>query len=382
MRFLFLLFSLLFSSYAESLAEPVSDTSALGISGYIKSLTQANQSMYPDTFMSGELIHQRTRLRYNFLDNLQLRTDIRTRIFYGKLFEQPGYREGLDDNNELINLDRSFFESQDVLLLVQVDRAYIDYSIEKFNLRVGEQRINWGTNLVWNPNDIFNTYNILDFDYEERNGVQAIRTQYRLSDKSNIDLAGAPGKDTTSVYGLQYKSNYNKYDLQVSLGSVHQQLVTGAGWAGNIASCGFKGEINYYFRKGETQRQFIASTTIDYTTGNQWYLFGSVLYQLERPIGNEIIYSNQQTSSTAKFLMPGNWSFYTGSIKELTPRSSFQMALIYSDYLNTLIAFPSFSFNPGNELELLTTFQAIFNDQRNKWQYEGIAGFLRIKYSF
>ena len=52
-------------------------------------------------------------------------------------------------------------------LHTMLDRAWIDYTRGKLQLRLGRQRINWGTNLVWNPNDVFNTFSYFDFDYEE-----------------------------------------------------------------------------------------------------------------------------------------------------------------------------------------------------------------------
>jgi hypothetical protein len=56
--------------------------------------------------------------------------------------------------------------------------AYLDYTAGKWQFRVGRQRINWGVNLVWNPNDVFNSFSYFDFDYEERPGSDAVRVQY------------------------------------------------------------------------------------------------------------------------------------------------------------------------------------------------------------
>ena len=68
------------------------------------------------------------------------------------------------------------------------DRLFIEWNKEKWNIRIGRQRINWGINLAFNPNDIFNAYNFLDFDYEERPGVDAARVQYYYGSFSGLDL--------------------------------------------------------------------------------------------------------------------------------------------------------------------------------------------------
>lgn len=377
-----LLFLIVFVPVKFSFGYDEHDSTTFRVNGYIKSLTQVNQSVAPDTIIAGELLHQRTSMVYKPNKKLQLRLDARTRLFYGDIFKSEAFRSGLDDKNELINLDAFIIENKQVLLLLQIDRAYIDYQSEKIGIRLGEQRINWGTNLIWNPNDIFNTYNILDFDYEERNGVQAIRLEQRLSDRKTLEIAAAPGKDSTSTYGLQYKTFFKTYDLQFSLGSLHGQSVIGCGWAGNIGSLGFKGEFNHYFKQGETTEQSLAATTIDYTTKNGWYIFGSALYQ--RVLPESYVFSNysQNSSFTAKYLMPGNWSVYTGGSKELSPLTTLQLAVIYTNEMNTLVLFPSFSYAMVENLELLATFQCALDDQRAAWKYYGTAGFIRLKYSF
>ena len=62
-------------------------------------------------------------------------------------------------------------------------------------MRIGRQRINWGVNLAWNPNDLFNAYSLIDFDYQERSGVDAIRFQYYTGEMSSIEFAIQPGEN-------------------------------------------------------------------------------------------------------------------------------------------------------------------------------------------
>ena len=63
-------------------------------------------------------------------------------------------------------------------------------------------------NLAWNPNDIFNTYNLLDFDYEERPGSDAIRIQYYLGDFSKIEVAAKKGSSKDDhIVAAMYKFN-------------------------------------------------------------------------------------------------------------------------------------------------------------------------------
>ena len=67
-------------------------------------------------------------------------------------------------------------------------------------LRIGRQRINWGVNLAWNPNDLFNAYSLIDFDYQERPGSDAIRFQYYMGDLSVLNLQYNPGMGLTNLF--------------------------------------------------------------------------------------------------------------------------------------------------------------------------------------
>ena len=98
------------------------------------------------------------------------RLEIRNRIFYGEQVKQILILEKSSINTMVIQSfafmdQRRIFVAQSV-----IDRMLIQYSDEKWDITIGRQRINWGINNIWNPNDIFNAYNFLEFDYEERPG--------------------------------------------------------------------------------------------------------------------------------------------------------------------------------------------------------------------
>ena len=110
----------------------------------------------------------------------------------------------------------------------------MDWANEKLQLRVGRQRINWGINTTWNPNDIFNSYNI--YDVILINEPDTIRMCHYLLKKHGLFLGGSSGaiieairqcakkgilkKDSSVVtispdFGDKYIATiYNKYWLE------------------------------------------------------------------------------------------------------------------------------------------------------------------------
>ncbi len=200
-----------------------------------------------------------------------------------------------------------------VLFNTTIDRLYLDWNNDKWDVRVGRQRLNWGVNLTWNPNDIFNTYNLLDFDYEERPGVDAAKVQYNFTSFSNLEIAFAPSRSPDSLIGaLKYAFNTHNYDLQFIGGNYFEDIVLGMGWAGNIKDAGFKGEISYFH--GWRDNRFVndavsTSVTVDYSLKNGLYMAGSFLYN---SAASNAIFSTTQLQSenlSPKILMPAKYTF-------------------------------------------------------------------------
>lgn len=77
----------------------------------------------------------------------------RDRLFSGKLVGQmPGYAEAIAEDIGLVDLSWGFIiEEEKYFLNTSIDRFFIDYTLGKWQIRTGRQRINWGINLVWDP---------------------------------------------------------------------------------------------------------------------------------------------------------------------------------------------------------------------------------------
>jgi hypothetical protein len=67
----------------------------------------------------------------------------------------------------------------------RVDRAFVDTSLGRLDVRVGRQAINFGSALIWNPTDLVDTNTAFDFNVEKR-GVDALRGALGLSSTANV----------------------------------------------------------------------------------------------------------------------------------------------------------------------------------------------------
>jgi len=356
------------------------------LNGYIKSIQNGYVERNIASLTSANLFHNRLNFKFNFSDKLSGRLEIRNRIFYGDLISKtPGFSAIINQYNGYFKLSHLWVDEQTLIVHSVIDRLLLQYALEKWDIKIGRQRINWGINNVWNPNDIFNAYNFLDFDYEERPGNDAVRIQRFFDNNTTLELAYKPGKNADDHIGaLLYKFNQWKYDFQFLSGIYRADVVLGMGWAGNIKDTGFKGEAGYFLPRNntlDTTAAFSFTLMLDRTFKHDWYLSTSFLYNSNPTnvfTGNGIYNSNL----SAKSLFPFKYNLYVGVMKTISPILSANLSCIYSPEKNTLILFPTFAWNIATNFDLDFTVQSFFSKESNAYHTQGSAFFLRGRWSY
>jgi hypothetical protein len=172
----------------------VKEMQSLGFSGQMQELS------------STYLIHNRLNTKWMPSEKLSFVLEMRNRLIWGDDVKNiPGYGSLLRNANEKIDLSKIWFSGSSIILHSNLDRLYADLKLKNTGLKLGRQRINWGIASTWNPNDIFNSYNFLDFDYEERPGSDAIRFSANISSFSGLELAASPSnKNAGKVLARQH----------------------------------------------------------------------------------------------------------------------------------------------------------------------------------
>ena len=264
----FLTFSLLICRPIAQAQENKTLKDYFSIDGYIKHMNSTS-FVNLDNLLTDNLIHNRINIKAFLSDNFTIVTGMRNRVFYGEGTKlNPYLGPMLEEDMGEVDLSFVLLDEGTMVLHSMIDRAYMKYTSEEWEVRLGRQRINWGMNLAWNPNDLFNAYSLIDFDYQERPGSDAIRIQYFMNGLSSIDLACQPGEnlDQSIVAGV-VKSNKWEYDFQILGANYYTDLALGAGWAGNLNKMGFKGEATYFHPKeslSDTNGVLSTSATLDY----------------------------------------------------------------------------------------------------------------------
>ena len=389
---LLVLFWLPALSQDESEEESPWDGSFNGYLKYMQTLSWAPNS----DLITDNLIHNRLNFRGYYGDHWMGVMEFRNRIFYGetvRMFNEAGidYGEQQTEYDGVLPLEFLWVNENSFAFNTIIDRAYINYSSDKWEVRVGRQRINWGINDTWNPNDLFNTFNFLDFDYEERPGADAARVQYYLKGQSYIEAAYKFSSDRDKdVFGLRYGFNTSGYDIHFIGGKFQQDWTAGLGWAGNLQNAGFKGELQLFNEFSAENDTLYASfsSTIDYSLKNGLYLAGSYLYNTtgtSDPAGFNF-FALQQVD--AKNLMPSKHTILVTGMYTFSPVFSANLSTIYGFGLDWLIVFPTLTYSIQENLNLDFVGQMFWATQSTSpgeaptFQNSGNALFARLKWNF
>ncbi len=127
----------------------------------------------------------------------------------------------------------------------QVTRAFADLTLgEKISLRLGKQKLSWGTGYAWNPTDLFNVVKDPLKPTAETEGVNAIRLEAPVG-PANISVVTAPEKTLAqSRWAGKVKTSLENIDLSISTyGGGAQRRSVGFDFAGSFKDVGLHGEI-------------------------------------------------------------------------------------------------------------------------------------------
>ena len=384
----FLLFSFSFSFFSQE-NKKNKWKEKVELSGFIKYMNTTSV-VDLDSLITDNLIHNRIRFKAYLNDKITTVIEMRNRIFYGEATRlNPSLGKLLEKDNGQIDLSFVSLERKPFIIHSILDRAYIRYSEDNWELTVGRQRINWGVNLAFNPNDLFNAYSLVDFDYQERPGVDAIRFQYYEDDMSSFEGAVQIGNSLeSSVIAGLWKFNKWEYDFQFLAANYFKDIAIGTAWAGNIKKAGFKTELSYFQPKTkffESNGALSLSTTLDYSFKKGTYINTSILYNslgASQPLNTSNLFQTFIGDISAKSLMPSKWTYFGQVSGSFNPAVNGSFAVFYMQGINLALFMPSIVYNIKDDWELMFTVQSAFGELNTKFQSMGSGIYLRTMYSF
>jgi hypothetical protein len=371
------------------------------IYGYAKYLFSSTKLPYLENRLEDHLVHVRINSRWYPSNSLTAALEIRLRGFYGESLEDvPGFKSQITNEYDKPKLDAVLWDMKKSFGYGQIDRLYLDYTLKKLEITLGRQRIAWGTSLVWNVIDLFNPMSILDFDYEERPGSDALRLQYYTGAVSKVEFAIKPGENKykTTAAGLMSINKFG-YDFYTIAALKNNRKMVGGAWAGSIRGAGFRGEFlvsdpprkslstkypasiffgKSFFENNKSVMSFVLSA--DYTFPSSLYLHTETLFNSNGKRKDAGLY--QTDALQAGMLSPSRWSIFQEIAYDINPLVRGDIFGILNPNDKSSIIMPSITWSVITNLDLLIIGYYTFGNQLTEWGNFGNAIFMRAKYSF
>ncbi|MCB0282168.1 MAG: hypothetical protein KDF60_06285 [Calditrichaeota bacterium] len=368
--------------------------------GYAKYLfSVAENKLISNENLIDHQVHFRLNNRWYPTSNLTAGLEFRIRGFYGGMVEKtPGFKSTVITNYPFADLKTVLWHQNSSLGYGQVDRLFFDYTSGSWQFTIGRQRIAWGTSLVWNVIDLFNPQSILDFDYEEKPGSDAIRVQYYTGAIGRLEAVYKPAKNSNKqTAALLWLFNNWDYDFYLISAIQNNSPLFAAAFSGDIRGAGFRGEFKYTKPPSRDQLQgtllpfgenysqansknISAVLSSDYTFPSSFYLHSEVLYNSIGKTEYSGLYTFQAVQ--AGLLSPSRWSLFFETAYDLHPLVRGDFFVLHNPQDNSSIFVPSISWSVITNLDLYLIGFLTEGPNLSEFGNYGKAFYLRTKYSF
>jgi hypothetical protein len=175
-----------------------------------------------------------------------------------------------------------------------LDNAYLSWTKGPLRMRLGLQQLSWGPGYSYNPTDLFHRKNLLDPTYEKE-GVAAIRLDYRWGVGGQASLIAAPSEDLeSSGYALRigtrlssigydlaltghYVDDSTRIDISDFASTSRRRGAAGIEFSGELLGLGlwFEGNYNWMEVESNFTRLVVGA---DYTLNDGTYIMSEWLY--------------------------------------------------------------------------------------------------------
>ena len=353
--------------------------------GYVTSMQSAMFDSLSGPVTFDNLIHNRLNINAYIGNKITFNTELRNRLFTGDMSRAGNaYSEIIGSDQGLADMSWNLIRENSFFFNTTIDRLWMDVRLDRFEARIGRQRINWGQALVWNPNDIFNAYSFFDFDYIERPGSDAVRIQYFPSSSSAAEIAAKIDSEHDVTAAGLYRFNKWGFDLQFLAGYANSRdLVAGTGLSGAIGSFSLRGEGTLFYPAGSSGSD---EGTLLLTAGTDRIFENNSMLQFQ------FMYCNNPLSITDfNSFYSGNMSAKDLAFSEFTAFGSFTWAAnpllnltlsaMWFPDLDGYFAGPSIDYSLAENIDFSLIWQH-FDSSMNGSNTRINMAFLRLKYSF
>lgn len=216
----------------------------LRASGYVKSLLVRSETWGGEPFTLN-LNRVRLEIKGQLAPAVRLDLQYDNELLLGSYLRTAQFRQQKDaPSQQYWSAQANTLERRDAYGVHRLYRAVIQVSAGDTDVRIGRQRIAWGTGRFWSPLDLLNPFSPVTLEREERAGVDAVLVEHKLDALSRVSAAYAPSRvPGSSSRALQWHGNVREVDYSVTAGRFGGADALGIDLAGQVGGSGVRAEV-------------------------------------------------------------------------------------------------------------------------------------------
>lgn len=221
----------------------VAQPQPLELTGSLKSVYLRSRASTGEDFALS-LNRLRVEAKGDLAPGLALDLQYDNEVLLGSYLDTAEFRAAKDSvAPQYWRADANYIERGDVVGRHRLYRASVTLTRGEVDLKLGRQRIAWGTGRFWSPLDILNPVNPLAQEREQRFGVDAALLEAKLGPLSRASLVVAPAPDRGSASrAVQWHGNAAGVDTSLVAGRLLGLDIVGMDLASQIGDAGIRSE--------------------------------------------------------------------------------------------------------------------------------------------
>jgi len=152
-------------------------------------------------------------------------------------------------------------------------RGWLEYEYGPVQLKLGRQRIAWGSGRIWNPTDRFNPVQPTALEPEQKLGVDAGMLVWNYGGNGSVTAVAAPARPssrTARKLALRWQDTFGEFDVALMGGRINNENMFGLDITGNLGDAGVR--LEWMQARNPRQGDYgQLSTGIDYTWRHAWF---------------------------------------------------------------------------------------------------------------
>jgi hypothetical protein len=329
----------------------------LELSGYYKNLLTDSRTVIPsgDEYQL-DLNRVRLEVKGRLAQPVALDLEYDNEIRLGSYLDTEQFQlQKMLQSPQYWDLEDTYLDSDSLFGRHRLYRAFVTLTAGQTDVRIGRQRIAWGTGRFWSPLDILNPFSPIQIEREERIGVDAALIEYKLGALSRIGAVYAPQGDSSYSSGaLIWHDNRAGVDYSVVAGRFARERIVGADVATQLRNAGLHAEVTQA-RRENGSHYARALIGLDYA-------FVSTL-----SLGGELYYNGAGTTDRAAYDFA---SLFAGRIQSVGRRyagayASYEVTplLKWTNYFVANLSDESTFFSPSLTYSLQSNLDLTFGTQ-------------------